>query len=60
MQKLLDNEEVISRKNALLQPLYRDLKSTIKHMTFTSEYKIMREYLRDRAFITSGVDNDSI
>jgi hypothetical protein len=60
MKLLLDNEEVISKKNQYLQPLYRDLKSTIKHMTFTPEFKIMREYLRDRAYIVGSLDENSI
>ena len=42
MQKILDKEHVISRKNSFLQPLYRDLKSTIKHMTYTEEFKLLR------------------
>lgn len=56
---LLDNQEVIERKNQYLQPLYRDLKSTIKHMTFTPEYKIMREYLRDRAYVVGSLDPEA-
>jgi hypothetical protein len=35
MQKLLDKEEVIEQKNAILQPLFRDIKSAIKFMTYT-------------------------
>lgn len=42
MQKLLDKEDMISKKNSFLQPLYRDLKTTIKHMTYSEEYKTMR------------------
>ena len=48
MQKLLDKEDVMQKKNSFLQPLYRDLKSAIKHMTYSEEYKIMREYLMNR------------
>lgn len=59
MQKLLDSEEVISRKNNFLQPLYRDLKTTIKHMTFTPEFKILREYLRDRTHLIGSLPENS-
>ena len=48
MQKLLDKEEVMTKKNSLLQPIYRDIKVTIKHMTYTPEYKLMREYIKNR------------
>lgn len=37
MQKLLDNEEIIEKKNQFLQPIYRDIKATISHMTNTNE-----------------------
>jgi len=51
MQKLLDKEGVMEKKNLLLQPLFRDLKSIIKHMTFTEEYKLLREYIENRNII---------
>lgn len=59
MQKLLDNENIMAKKNSLLQPLYRDLKTTIKHMTFTPEYKIMRQYIRNRALILNALPEGS-
>ena len=51
MQKLLDKEEVMEKKNVLLQPLFRDLKSAIRHMTYTDEYKLIKEYLDNRTIL---------
>lgn len=48
MESLLNNDFIINRKNGFLQPVYRDLKVAIKHMTFSEEYKLMREYVRNR------------
>ena len=45
MQKLLDKEDVMAKKNSFMQPIFRDIKTTIKHMTYTPEYKLMREYM---------------
>lgn len=59
MQKLLDKEEIISKKNSFLQPLYRDLKTTIKHMTHSEEYKLMRQYLRNRTLILNALPEGS-
>ena len=51
MQKLLDKEDVIEKKNVLLQPIFRDLKSAIRHMTYTEEFKVFKEYLDNRAVL---------
>jgi hypothetical protein len=59
MQKLLDKEEVMSKKNSFLMPLYRDLKTTIKQMTHSDEYKLMRQYLRNRQLILNAVPEES-
>lgn len=59
MQRILDKEEVIQKKNTFLQPLYRDLKSTIKHMTYTEEYKTLREYIRNRTLILNALPEGS-
>ncbi len=48
MQKLLDKEEIMEKKNMLLQPIFRDIKSAIKHMTYTDEFKILKEYVDNR------------
>jgi len=48
MQKLLDKEDIMEKKNQLLQPLFRDLKSIIKHMSLTEEYKLLKEYMDAR------------
>ena len=55
MQALLDNKSIIDKKNKLLQPIFRDVKSQIKHMTHTPEFELMREYLSMREqIVTSG------
>lgn len=51
MQKILDKESTMDKKNVFLQPLFRDLKSMIKHMTYTEEYKLMAEYIANRNLV---------
>lgn len=46
MQSLLDKKEVMKKKNEFLQPIFREIKTTIKHMTYTEDYILMREYVR--------------
>lgn len=41
MQLVLDNQTIIQRKNLILQPLFRDLKSQIRHMSFTPEFALL-------------------
>ena len=48
MQAILDNEQQIERKNRWLQPIFRDIKSQIRHMSFNPEFELMREYLAKR------------
>jgi hypothetical protein len=59
MQKLLDKEDVMEKKNSFMQPIYRDIKTTIKHMTNTPEYKILREYERNRQLILAALPAES-
>lgn len=59
MQKLLDKEDVMEKKNLLLQPLFRDLKSMIKHMSLTEEYKLLKEYMDSRQLILQNYPEDS-
>lgn len=59
MQSILDKEEFNKKKNSFLQPIYRDLKAAISHMTFTPEYKLMREYIRNRTLILNAVPEGS-
>lgn len=59
MQKVLDKEEVITKKNDFLQPLYRDIKTAVKHMTYTPTFKLMREYLRNRQLILEALPEGS-
>jgi hypothetical protein len=59
MQKLLDKEDVMEKKNLMLQPIYRDLKSMIKHMSFTEEYKLLKEYMDNRTLILQNYPAES-
>lgn len=59
MQKLLDKEDVMEKKNLLLQPLFRDLKSAIRHMSLTEEYRLLKEYVDARNAILSNYPADS-
>ena len=54
MQSILDNNNIIEKKNKLLQPLFRDIKSQIRHMTHTPEYELMREYISKRQQILNS------
>ena len=54
MQKLLDKEEIMEKKNLLLQPLFRDIKSLIRHMSNTEEYKILKEFVSNRTIILAN------
>jgi len=56
MQKILDNQLAVEWKNKQLVPLYRDLKAQIKEMSFTSEYKLIKEYLDKRTEILATFD----
>jgi hypothetical protein len=58
MQKLLDKEEVMEQKNQPLQPLFRDIKSAIKHMTYTDEFKILKEYVDNRSTLIHQFGGD--
>jgi hypothetical protein len=51
MQQILDNTEIIDQKNVLLQPIFRDLKSQIRHMSFSPEFKLIREYISQRKLL---------
>jgi hypothetical protein len=59
MQKLLDKEDSMEKKNLLLQPLYRDLKSMIRHMSNNEEYKLLKEYMDARQLITENFPETS-
>ena len=59
MQGVLDSKEVIKKKNEFLQPIYRELKSTIRHMTHSEEYKLLREYCRNRQVIINNLPEES-
>lgn len=48
MQSVLDNGAIMTKKNLLLQPLFRDLKSQIRHMSYTNEFALIQEYLTQR------------
>ena len=48
MQDVLDNRQQYDLKNRLLQPVFRDIKSQIRHMSYNPEFELMREYLIKR------------
>ena len=39
--------------------MYRDLKTIIRHMTYTEEYKLMREYVRNRQLLLDALPEES-
>ena len=41
----------MEKKNVLLQPIFRDIKSAIRHMTYTEEYKLLKEYMDNRQLL---------
>jgi hypothetical protein len=49
----------MTKKNSFLMPLYRDLKTIIQSMTHSEEYKLMRQYLRNRQLIINAVPEES-
>lgn len=59
MQRLLNNEEIMEKKNMQLQPLFRDLKSIIKHMSLTEEHRILKEFVESRRLIVSRLGENS-
>ena len=59
MQAVLDNQLVIERKNKLLQPLFRDIKSQIRQMSFTPEFELIRDYVQKHKQIASSVRGQS-
>jgi hypothetical protein len=38
----------MDKKNVLLQPIFRDIKSAIRFMTNTEEHKLIKEYIDNR------------
>ena len=52
MQEVLDSQNSIDVKNQLLQPLFRELKSQIRHMSSTPEAQIIKEYMVAREQLT--------
>ena len=59
MQSILNKEEAMEKKNSFLQPLFRDIKTKIRHMTYTPEYKILREYVKTRRQIEAKYGTSS-
>ena len=41
LEQLLGQEDHLEAKNALLKPIYRELKAQIRHMTNTEERKLL-------------------
>ena len=48
MQNVLDNVNANDKKNHMLQPLFRELKSQIRHLSLTPEMEIIREFVAKR------------
>jgi hypothetical protein len=50
LEKVLQNKDESETKNVLLQPIYRELKSLIRLMTYSEEAKMYLDYvaLRDK------------
>ena len=44
LEKIINNEEIVKYKNSLLKPLYRELKSVIRYISHTDEYKIYNDF----------------
>lgn len=44
----------MEKKNTLLQPIFRDLKSQIRFMSYTPEFKLIQEYLSNRESLRSA------
>ena len=59
MQDVLDNKGIMARKNLLLQPLFRDLKSQIRHMTYTPEFALLQEYVTARNKVIAAMAGQS-
>ena len=48
MEAVLAQEGHLEAKNNLLRPLYRELKSTFRHMTYTPETKLLLEFKKHK------------
>lgn len=57
MQEVLDNKQIMTRKNVMLQPLYRDLKSQIRFMSYTPEFQLIQEYLQSRKLLAEQMQS---
>ena len=42
--------------NKLLQPLFREIKSQIRHMSFNPEFELMKEYLSKRTQLERAIE----
>lgn len=54
MQRVMDNKGIMERKNVFLQPIYRDLKSHIRFMSYTPEFQLVQEYVSARKQLESS------
>ena len=55
MQGVLDNQTAIEKKNLLLQPLFRDIKSQISHMSKSPELEVITKYIAHRKELAERV-----
>jgi len=59
LQKLLDNTDISEKKNALLVPIYRQIKAQVRQMSYTDEYKLLKEYADAKARIQNAHEKGS-
>jgi len=44
----------------MLQPLFRDIKAHIRHMTHTPEFDLMREYVQKKKLVERSMANSVV
>lgn len=44
LEDIMDRREIIAYKNKLLAPIFQEIKAAIRLMTYTEEYKILRQF----------------
>jgi len=55
MQKLLDNQTAIDKKNQYLQPAFREIKSQIRFMSQTPELELIKEFIDKKSVLTKSM-----
>lgn len=60
MQAVLDNQNSIDKKNVLLQPMFRELKAQIRHMSFSPEQEVIKEYLAAKKQMQDALHSEGL